>query len=72
MTKYEQMLIEARKAYTARKTALVKSGKTAAEAKAAMKAETERRFTVASARSKCGITSRPSTIGEILAAKVRG
>lgn len=72
MTKYEAMLAQARKTYTTKKTALVKSGKTAAEAKTSMKAESDRHFLVASARAKCGITNKPCTIGEILAAKMRG
>jgi len=68
---YKKMLIEARKANKARVNAMVRNGKTVDEAKAALKAKADRNFAIASARAKCGITSRPSTIGEILAAKAR-
>lgn len=71
MTNYEKMVAEARKAGKARIAAMVKSGKTVEEAKAILKAQADRNFAIASARSKCGITSRPATIGEILAAKAR-
>lgn len=71
MSNYEKMLVEARKNYAARVTNLVRSGKTTDEAKAAIKAASERSFNAASARAKCGVTNRPSTIGEILAAKAR-
>lgn len=71
MSNYEKMLVEAKKNYAARKAAMVRNGKTADEAKAAIKAATERSFNAASARAKCGITNCPSTIGEILAAKAR-
>ena len=72
MTNYEKMLAKATKAYAARKTALVKSGKTAEEATIALRAQRERGFNATAARAKCGITSKPCTIGEILAAKMRG
>lgn len=72
MTKYEAMLSEDRKACSTRMAVMVKNGKTVEEAKTAMNAKAERRFAAISARAKCGITNRPATIGEILAAKVRG
>ena len=71
MSKYEQMLAETKKTYATRIAAMMRNGKTADEAKAAIKAASERSFIAASARTKCGITNRPATIGEILAAKAR-
>lgn len=69
--KYEQMLVTLRADYAARIEEMVRSGMTVAEAKSAIKAANDRRFVAAAARAKCGVTNRPSTIGEILAAKAR-
>ena len=71
MSNYEKMMAATKSAYTARIAAIMKGGKTAEEAKAILKAENTRRFDAAAVRAKCGITNRPSTIGEILAAKAR-
>lgn len=71
MSNYEKMVQATRTAYTTRIASMMKAGKTAEEAKAVLKAENARRFDAAAVRAKCGITNRPSTIGEILAAKAR-
>lgn len=71
MTQYEKMTAAVRSTYAARIACMVKGGKSAEEAKAILKAKNQRRFNAASVRAKCGITSKPSTIGEILAAKAR-
>ena len=71
MSNYEKMMAETKKNYANRVDAMVRSGKTVAEAKAILKAENDRRFAASAARAKCGVTNRPSTIGEILAAKAR-
>ena len=71
MSNYEKMVADTKKIYATRVASMMKAGKTADEAKAVLKAENARRFNAASARAKCGITNRPSTIGEILAAKAR-
>ncbi len=72
MSNYEKMVAETRLAKKNRIAVMLRAGKTVEEAKAILKAESDRHFAVASARSRCGITNRPATIGEILLAKARG